>query len=71
MFIELLSSGKTLKDLVIFYINSSQYLIVTLFSLMKVVNSCLSSRTLANELNQQYIIWFNSLCTKYLTNHTE
>ena len=38
---------------------------------MKVVSSWLSSRTLANKLNQQYKIGFNYLFTKYLTNHTE
>uniref|UniRef100_A0A673YGW0 Dedicator of cytokinesis 3 n=1 Tax=Salmo trutta TaxID=8032 RepID=A0A673YGW0_SALTR len=34
---------------------------------LKVVNSWLSSRTLANKLNQQYKIWFNFLFPKYLT----
>jgi hypothetical protein len=47
-------------------------LIVTLIqSHLKVENSWLSSRTLANKLNQQCKIGFNYLFTKYLTNHKE
>ena len=45
--------------------SSKRFLTATLFqSHLKVVNYWLSSRTLANKLNQQYKIGFNYLFTK-------
>ena len=52
IYIELLSPESTLKDLKIFYINSSELLIVTSIDLILiVVITWLSAQTLANKLN--------------------